>query len=293
MTRLGSFAHTFPILGLFSLVLAACGAAPASGSGSPDDAPAADGGTDDTGAAPEKPTDGGGPKVSAPPTPTPDAPADGAASSSPPPAPTRTVLLIPGTAITGDYFDSMAARLRADGFDPVVYEAPDLLTGGLADGASKLPDVVDARLRATGETRLHVVAECNGGVATRYWLQVLGGHAKVDQVVTFVSAHHGTWESPIGSWASGFQSLKDITPGSDFLAKLNAAPYPPSLHLTSIYSCNDELMVPYTTSVVPGATNVLFCDHALGHLDGFWDALVYERILATLRGKGDAAPTRY
>jgi triacylglycerol lipase len=203
------------------------------------------------------------------------------------------VLLVPGTTITGDYFDTMAARLRADGFTPVVYEPADLLTGSLADGAAKLGEVIDARLRATGESRLHVVAECNGGVATRYYLQVLGGASKVDQVVTFVSAHHGTWESPVGSWVSGFQSLKDITPGSAFLGKLNAAPFPKGLRFTSIYSCNDELMVPYTTSVVDGATNVNFCDHYIGHFDGFTDALVYGRILSALRGEGDAAPTRY
>ena len=136
------------------------------------------------------------------------------------------------------------------------------------------------------------MAECDGGVATRYYLEVLGGDKFVDQAITFVSAHHGTWASPLGSWI-GEQALADITPGSPFLTKLNSVPFPAGLKFTSIYSCNDELMYPYTTSVVDGATNVLFCDHYLGHLDGFWDQVMYGRVLTTLQGNGAAAPLSY
>jgi triacylglycerol lipase len=216
-----------------------------------------------------------------------------AAPVDPDPASTTIVLLVPGTTITGDWFDVMADRLRADGFTPIVYEPPDLLTDGLALGAERIGAVVDQVLTETGASRLHIVAECNGGVATRYWLQALGGSTKVDQVVTFVSAHHGTWLSPIGEWVTGMQSLTDIVPGSPFLTTLDALPWPPGLQFTSIYSCWDELMLPYDTSVVDGATNVLFCDHTIGHFDGFWDPLVYERIRLTLQGQGASAPTEY
>jgi triacylglycerol lipase len=207
--------------------------------------------------------------------------------------PVRTVLLIPGTTIVGSFFDDMAGRLTADGFEPVIYEPPDLFTESLSIGAERIADEVDRVLAATGSERLHIVAECNGGVATRYFLQVLGGHDRVDQVITFVSAHHGTWLSPLGDWVTGFDSLADIVPESPFLNELNAAPFPAGLDLTSIYTCNDEFMLPYDTSVVDGATNVLFCDHYLKHFDGFWDPVVYDRILLSLQGKGASAPTYY
>ena len=207
--------------------------------------------------------------------------------------PTRLVMLIPGTTITGDYFDVMAERLSADGYLPVVFEPPDLFTDSLSIGAERIAAAVDDALATSGEHRLDIVAECNGGVATRYFLQVLGGDDRIDQVVTFVSAHHGTWLSPVGDGVTGYPSLADITPGSPFLAELDAAPFPAGLALTSIYSCNDELMVPYDTSVVDGATNVLFCDHYIGHFDGFWDSMVYERIRLTLAGLGASAPTQY
>jgi hypothetical protein len=217
----------------------------------------------------------------------------GAGAPAAEPQPTRTVLLIPGTTIPGSYFDEMAARLSRDGFLPVVFEPPDLFTESLVTGAARISDQIDTVLAESGESRVHIVAECNGGVATRYALQVLGGWDRVDQVVTFVSAHHGTWLSPVGDWTTGFQSLADITPGSPFLTELDAAPFPAGLSFTSIYSCNDELMLPYDTSVVDGATNVLFCDYYVGHFDGFWDPVVYDRIHAALIGNGDQAPNAY
>jgi len=206
---------------------------------------------------------------------------------------TKTVLLIPGTAITGDYFDTMAARLMADGFQPRVFVPPDLFTDSLALGAQRIADEVTATLAATGEDRVHIVAECDGGVATRYYVEVLGGAAHVDQMVTFVSAHHGTITSPIGQVVTGWQAMSDITPGSPFLEQLNSIPFPTGLKMTSIYTCHDEFISPYQTSVVDGATNVLFCQHYIAHLDGFWDSVVYARILAALRGEGASAPTQY
>jgi len=216
-----------------------------------------------------------------------------AAASSPPYAGTRTVLLIPGTTIGPEFFVPMANRLRRDGFDPVIWAPPDLFTESLASGAARIADKVQRVLAARGASRLHIVAECDAGVATRHYLQLLGGDHHVDQVVTFVSAHHGSRTAPAGSWFTGWQALKDLQPDSAFLARLAAAPLPADLHLTSIYTCRDEYLWPYTTSIVAGATNVEFCGHPLGHFDGFWDRTVYQRILTTLRGQGATAPTRY
>ena len=60
--------------------------------------------------------------------------------------------------------------------------------------------------------------------------------------------------------------------------KLNSAPMPAGLKLTSIYSCQDEYLWPQTTSRVPGATNVEFCNRYVSHFSPFWDTTVYDRI---------------
>jgi triacylglycerol lipase len=196
----------------------------------------------------------------------------------------HTVLLITGTLITGDYFDTMGKRLEADGFAPVVFVPPDLFTHSLVEGAGRIAEAVGKVLAKSGEPKLHIVAECNGGVAARYYVQFLDGAKRVDRFVTMVSAHHGTYTSPLGSWVTGYDSLEEIKPGSSFLDKLNSVPLPPGLPTTSIYTCNDEVMMPYTTSRIPGAENVQFCAHYVGHFGVFWDELVYARIVAALRG---------
>ena len=206
---------------------------------------------------------------------------------------TRTVLLVPGTTIGPEFFEPMRARLQRDGFAPVIWAPDDLFTGSLWIGAERIGDRVAQVLAERGEARLHVVAECDGGVAARYYAQVLGGSTKIDQLVTFVSAHHGSYAAPTGSWFTGWPALGDIKPGSAFLATLNGWPTPPDLKLTSIYTCWDEYLWPYSTSRVEGATNVEFCDEYIGHFDGFWNADVYHRILLTLRGTGADAPTWY
>jgi hypothetical protein len=115
----------------------------------------------------------------------------------------------------------------------------------------------------------------------------------IDQLVTFVSAHHGSEAALYGATFTGWQALRDIRPGSSFLARMNATPLPAGLGLTSIYTCRDEYLWPASTSRVAGARNVEFCGRVLGHFDGFWDLVVYADIRETLRGNGAAMPTKY
>ncbi len=88
-------------------------------------------------------------------------------------------------------------------------------------------------------------------------------------------------------------ALRDVKPGSAFMKTLDAAPMPAGLKLTSLYTCHDEYLWPYTTSVVAGATNVQVCSRYAGHFTPFWDDVLYARIRASLRGEGAAAPTYY
>ena len=205
----------------------------------------------------------------------------------------HTILLIPGTTIGPEFFDPMAARLRRDGFDVVVWAPADLFTESLEIGAQRIAAKVQNVLASRNKTKLSIVAQCDAGVAARFFAQVNGGHKNIDQLVTFVSAHHGSQAAPIGAWVTGWQALNDIKPNSAFMKKLNGASMPAGLKLTSIYSCNDEYMYPYTTSRVTGATNVEFCTRYVSHFSPFWDAVLYDRILVTLRGEAAGAPLSY
>lgn len=214
------------------------------------------------------------------------------------------VLLVTGSLIVADFFDLMAERLEARGYLPVIYQPLDLFTGPLQEGAVGIGEAVDAALAATGRDRLHIIAECNGGVATRFYLEQLGGHARVDRFVSFVSAHNGS-----SKYGSLYPALADIRPDSAHMATMadSRMPEEATTRAWAVFVCEDEVMIPHATSLYPGATGVEVCDarmaaearawqpfdvgHAVGqyllrrnplHFAGFWHEDWFELFVAIL-----------
>jgi len=187
----------------------------------------------------------------------------------------RTVLLITGVTIRAEWFDPMVARLERDGFRPVVYEPPDLLSGDLFENSELLGEIVEDIVAETGEPRIDILAECTGGLIARHYIQSLGGDRYVSRLVTFISPQHGVDKAPYAAAYAGWPALYDLSPGSDFLETVNSAPLPENVPVTSIYSCTDEYIQPYETSIVPGATNIGLCDEFVGHFEFFYDPDLY------------------
>jgi MYXO-CTERM domain-containing protein len=206
----------------------------------------------------------------------------------------RVVLLITGVTIPAEWFDPMVARLERDGFIPVVYEPPDLLSGDLFENSELLGEVVDEIRGDYGVEKVDILAECTGGVIARHYIQSLGGDEKVSRMVTFISPQHGLPKAPLAASVVGWPALDDLTPGSEFLRAVNDAPLPQDVPITSIYSCTDEYIQPYATSIIPGATNIELCDEFVGHFQFFYDPEIYlvmhdalTQPLAADEGEGD------
>jgi triacylglycerol lipase len=187
----------------------------------------------------------------------------------------RTVLLITGVTIPARWFEPIAARLRRDGFDPVVWEPPALLSYDLFEASEDLAQVVERVHAGSGQARIDILAECTGGLIARHYIQSMGGEAKVDRMVTFVSPQHGVDKAPWAYEIAGWPALRDLTPGSDFLQVVNEAPLPQTTDITSIFSCSDEYIQPYETSIIPGAINIGLCDGTVDHFEMFFDPDVY------------------
>ncbi|MBT9558048.1 MAG: hypothetical protein IV100_18585 [Myxococcales bacterium] len=187
----------------------------------------------------------------------------------------RTVLLITGVTIKAQWFDPIIARLMRDGFQPVVWEPPALLSGSLFEASEQLGDVVAGLLAETGESKIDILAECTGGVIARHYIQSLGGADKVSRLVTFVSPQNGIAKASFAAAIAGWPALDDLTPGSDFLTAVNSVPLPTGVPVTSIYTCTDEYIQPFETSIIPGATNIGLCDGFVGHFQTFYDPSIY------------------
>ncbi len=221
------------------------------------------------------------------------------------------VLLVPGSNIVGEFYDELVPWLEAKGYWPVVYTAPDLITRPIREASPLIGQAIEAVARGSGHDRVHVIAECDGGIATRYHLEKLGGHPRVDRFVSFVSAHNGTTGFPL----TYFPALRDIQPDSELVWEMKHSRLPRRAETlaVSISFCGDEVMKPHTTSDIPGALNITICDegvtrranereppnvnHALGqaliprypqHFAGFWDPAVFELYHTILQGDEDA-----
>jgi triacylglycerol esterase/lipase EstA (alpha/beta hydrolase family) len=200
-----------------------------------------------------------------------------ATESAPDPLPApRPVLLITGVTIKAKFFDPIVARLTRDGFQPIVWEPPALLSGSLFEAANDLSKVIDQARADAGVDKIDILAECTGGLITRYYLESMGGAEHVSHFVTFVSPENGI---PVLRWIApfvGWPALHDLTPGSAFLNAVHGVPLPSGVPATSIYTCTDEYIQPYTTSIIEGATNIGLCDHGfVGHFQTFYDPQIY------------------
>lgn len=116
-----------------------------------------------------------------------------------------------------------------------------------------------------------------GGIVARHYVQERGGHARVRRFVTISSPHHGT----LVAWLRRGAGARQMRIGSPFLARL-AAPdsiekLPPT---TSFLTATDLIIVPFTSSTIPGVENIqLF---GWGHFTGIIEPHAIRRVVAVL-----------
>ena len=220
------------------------------------------------------------------------------------------VLLVPGSMIVGDFYDELASWLESQGHWPVVYTAPDLITRPIPEAAALIAQAIHVVAEGSQQDHIHIIAECDGGIAARYALEKLGAHVRVDRFISFVSAHGGTSGFPI----TYYPALRDIQPDSELVWEMAHSRLPRDSPTTavSISFCDDEVMKPHNTSAYSGAINIAVCDpsvtqraqdreppdvgHSLGqamipmycqHFAGFWDPAIFALYQTILEGDVD------
>lgn len=96
---------------------------------------------------------------------------------------TRPVVLVHGFGHNAGAWSGLATRLAAAGFFDL-----STVTYGIDDDvpqiAARITEQVDAITTARDVDRVHLVGHSLGGVAIRYWYDVLGGDEQTDAVVT-------------------------------------------------------------------------------------------------------------
>jgi len=142
--------------------------------------------------------------------------------------------------------------------------------GEIAASAAQLSSFVNEVLAATGSAKADLVGHSQGGMMPRYYIDFLGGAAKVDKLVALAPSNYGTTLDGLTKLASllGASSLINAglaavceacveqEEGSSFLAGLNATPTVAGVTYTVIESVDDEVVTPYTNAFLPAAANV-------------------------------------
>jgi triacylglycerol esterase/lipase EstA (alpha/beta hydrolase family) len=143
-------------------------------------------------------------------------------------------------------------------------------TGDIAASAAQLATFVNTVLAATGAAKVDLVGHSQGGMMPRYYLNFLGGAAKVDTFVALAPSNYGTTLDGLTvlgtdlGFISGVNSLLSTSctacveqeEGSAFLANLNASPTAAGVKYTVIETRDDEVVTPYTNAFLPAASNV-------------------------------------
>lgn len=146
----------------------------------------------------------------------------------------------------------------------------------MEDSSVELSSFVDRVLAATGAAKVDLVGHSEGTVMPRYYLERLGGAAKVRRFVSLAPAWRGSEVGGAAIIRDTFTMLglsDQLTPaicgsctqsqrGSAFLNDLNAdGEAIPGIEHTNIVTRYDELVTPYTSGIMSdGGTNIVLQD---------------------------------
>ncbi|NMI56013.1 triacylglycerol lipase [Streptomyces sp. RLA2-12] len=151
------------------------------------------------------------------------------------------VLLVHGLSSNRAIFHVMRRGLRQAGFRRVAMLNYSWLSNDVRSAARLLADEVERVCEGSEHERVHVIGHSLGGVIARYYVQRMGGDARVHTLVTLGTPHQGTLAAMV---PLPHQAIRQLRPGSDVLVEL-AGPAPGcGTRFVAFHSDLDEMVVP-------------------------------------------------
>jgi len=184
------------------------------------------------------------------------------------------VLLIHGYQCNRGFWLWLRSRLSRAGWqvatislDPVFND----IDGYVEQVSRRIEDVC----AASGAAQAILVGHSMGGLVSRAYLRRHGA-ARVAKLITLGSPHRGSMLAKLGLGENGRQ----MVPGSAWLAGLNAPGAVPLPETVSIYSCQDNYVMPQDSSILEGAKIVPVA--GIGHLEMAFSPEIERLLLAEL-----------
>jgi triacylglycerol lipase len=190
------------------------------------------------------------------------------------------ILLIHGLVDNRSIFTVLRRALRRRGFGRIWSMNYHVLTHDLRAASRRFEATVEAICEQTGYERIHVVGHSMGGVVARYYVQRMGGDARIHTLVTLGSPHGGTHAAKL--LPTGV--CRQLQPSSEVLAELREPAPGCRTRFVAFWSDLDALISPKRAACIEhpdlNARNVLV--RGVGHLSLPIHGRVTREIAATL-----------
>jgi len=185
------------------------------------------------------------------------------------------ILFVHGYSRTASDWKTMIGRFEKDGYAKSYLSSYSYNTSqsNKTSAESEVKPRVESLLKATGASKVDIVAHSMGSLNTRWYIKFLGGESKVDDWVSLGGPNHGT------SFANFCFSTScvEMRAGSTFLNELNAGDETPgAVNYGTWWSPCDEIINPDSSVPLSGATNTETA--CISHLNLMQDETVYSQV---------------
>ncbi|MCE7000494.1 alpha/beta fold hydrolase [Saccharothrix sp. S26] len=153
------------------------------------------------------------------------------------------IVLVHGIGDNRSAFAVLSGALRRRGFGlvhAVNYSVLTAVAGDVRRSAALLGEHVERICAETGSDHVHVVGHSLGGLIARYYVQRLGGDARVRTLVTLGTPHQGT----LTAYLAPTSLTRQLRPGSDLLSELAGPSRPCRTRFVVVWSEMDQVVVP-------------------------------------------------
>ena len=200
------------------------------------------------------------------------------------------ILLVHGLVDNRSVFTLLRRTLRRRGFGRVIPVNYSPFTQDVRTAAQGLARIVEQTCEETGYERVHVVGHSLGGVVARYYVQRMGGDARVHTLCTLGSPHAGTYAAHL----LPSRLVRQLRPGSDLMTELDAPAPGCRTRFVAFWSDLDQLIVPQRAARIDhpdlAARNVLL--RGVGHMSLPIDGRVVHEIATLLAHLDEDGSTR-
>ncbi|GHB45067.1 lipase [Streptomyces cirratus] len=155
------------------------------------------------------------------------------------------VLLLHGFTDNRSVFVLLRRALAADGLRRVETYNYSPFTRDLRTTAGQLARRVEELCERTGQEQIDLVGHSLGGLVARYYIQRLGGDARVRTLVTLGTPHAGTSVAP---FMDAHPLVRQMRPGSEVMTELGAPAPGCRTRCVAFWSEFDGLMSPPGTA---------------------------------------------